>query len=135
MKNNKFFLKTIISTVFIFFTLFISGNLALAEVESNPLDGLNTTANEVTAYEAEVNQSHEYFLQTKAGQVVGAVLSFVGVLFLILMIYAGILWMTSQGNEQQVSKAKGLLVNGIIGIIIVFAAYALTSFIGSEILR
>ena len=51
------------------------------------------------------------------------------------MIYAGILWMTSQGNEQQVAKAKDMLINGIIGLIIVFAAYTITSFIGSEVLK
>jgi hypothetical protein len=50
------------------------------------------------------------------------------------MIYAGILWMTAQGNEQQVSKAKNLLINATIGLIITLAAYAITSFIGTEIL-
>jgi hypothetical protein len=51
------------------------------------------------------------------------------------MIYAGILWMTAEGNDQQVAKAKSLLINSIIGIIIVFAAYAITSFIGAEIIN
>jgi len=51
------------------------------------------------------------------------------------MIYAGITWMTAQGNEQQVAKSKTLMINAVIGIIIVFAAYALTSFIGQELLQ
>lgn len=135
MKKHNIFLKIITTFVFIFFSLFISGSFSFAQSDYDALDGLNDTAGEVRAYETQVNQSHDNFIQTKAGQIVGTVLSFVGVLFLILMIYAGILWMTSQGNDQQVAKAKGLLVNGIIGIIIVFAAYAITSFIGSEILR
>lgn len=135
MKKNKFLFKIVATFIFIFFSILLSGNFSLAQNAKTPLEGLNQTAGTVEAYKAQVGESHENFLQTTAGQIVGTVLSFVGVLFLILMIYAGILWMTSQGNEQQVTKAKGLLVNGIIGIIIVFAAYALTSFIGTEILR
>jgi len=37
--------------------------------------------------------------------------------------------MTAQGNEQQVTKAKDLITNSIIGLIIVLAAYAITAFI------
>ncbi len=68
------------------------------------------------------------------GTVVGAALSFVGVLFLLLMIYGGIVWMTSQGNEQQVEKARNLIIAAIIGLIIVLAAYAITSFIGEQLI-
>jgi hypothetical protein len=50
------------------------------------------------------------------------------------MIYAGILWMTAQGNDQQVTKAKTLMINSVIGIIIVFAAYAITAFVGNNFL-
>ncbi len=64
------------------------------------------------------------------GTLIGVVLSFVGVLFLVLMVYGGILWMTARGNEQQVEKAKDLIIASIIGLIIVMGAYAITSFIG-----
>jgi cbb3-type cytochrome oxidase subunit 3 len=115
----------------------LGGNLLAQsnDLPTDPIDGLNKSAGEVTAFTEQVNNYNSDFLQTKAGQIIGTILSFVGVLFLILMIYAGILWMTAQGNENQVNKAKGLLVNGIVGLIIVFAAYAITSFIGGEILR
>ena len=66
----------------------------------------------------------------RVGQIIGIVLSFIGVIFLVLMIYAGILWMTAAGNDQQVNKAKNLLINAIIGLIIVFAAYAITAYVG-----
>ncbi|MFA5163677.1 MAG: pilin [Patescibacteria group bacterium] len=66
----------------------------------------------------------------RVGQIIGIILSFIGVVFLVLMIYAGILWMTAAGNDQQVNKAKNLLINAIIGLIIVFAAYAITAYVG-----
>lgn len=62
-----------------------------------------------------------------AGTVVNAVLSLLGVIFVILIIYAGILWMTAGGEEAKVEKAQKILKNAIIGLIItvsVFAIYA-----------
>ncbi len=53
-------------------------------------------------------------------------LSFLGIVFIILMVYGGILWMTDQGNEEQVKKAKDLIISAVIGLIIVLAAYAIT---------
>lgn len=72
-------------------------------------------------------------IPTTAGKVIGAGLSFIGVLFFILMIYGGILWMTAHGNDQQVGKAKDLITAAIIGMIIVLSAYAITAFIGTEL--
>ena len=68
--------------------------------------------------------------RVRAGQIIGVILSFIGVIFLVLMIYSGIMWMTAAGNDQQVSKAKDLMINAIIGLIIVFAAYAITAYVG-----
>ena len=71
--------------------------------------------------------------EDKITSIIGTVLSFVGVAFLILMIYGGILWMTSQGNDTQIKKAKGILINGIIGLVIVIFAYAITAYIGNTL--
>jgi len=70
------------------------------------------------------------FLATQTGNVIGTVLSFLGVIFLILTIAGGIMWMTAGGNQEQVGKAKKLITSAVIGLVIVFASYALTSFIG-----
>ncbi len=138
MKPKKSFPSAVVVSFLIIISIFLSGNFIFAQsLINSPIEGLNKSANEINAFKNQTGDSDSYnnFLQTKTGQIIGIVLSFVGVLFLILMIYAGILWMTAQGNEQQVAKAKGLLINGTIGLIIVFAAYAITSFIGTEILR
>ena len=65
--------------------------------------------------------------------IIQVALSFLGVIFLILMIYGGILWMTASGNEEQVEKAKKLLRSAIIGLIIVLAAYAISWFVVSTL--
>ena len=72
---------------------------------------------------------------TKIGIVLGAALNFLGVIFLALMIYGGFLWMTATGNEEQVGKARKVITAAIIGLIIVASAYAITAFVGTNIVK
>jgi len=133
--------KTIFSLL-LFFCFSLSFLLALPAyqvlAQDSTLNGLNTTAGKINAFEAQTKPgaiNTNTFLSSKVGTIIGLILSFIGVLFLILMIYAGITWMTSEGNEQKITQAKGLIINAIIGIIIVFAAYALTTFLGDNLLN
>jgi hypothetical protein len=61
--------------------------------------------------------------------IISLILSLVGVIFLVLMIYGGINWMTAGGNEAQVKKAKSTIGQAVIGLVIVLSAYAITYFI------
>lgn len=56
-------------------------------------------------------------------------LSLMGIIFIILIIYAGFTWMTAGGDEQKVSKAKSTIGRAAIGLFIVLAAYAITAFV------
>jgi len=67
------------------------------------------------------------------GNVVGAGLSLVTVLFFILMIYGGIRWMLARGKEDEAKKALDTIIAAIIGIIIVLSAYAITNFVFSSV--
>lgn len=55
----------------------------------------------------------------------------IGVVFFLLLLYAGVLYMTSAGDEDKVGKAKKLIADAIIGMVIIFSAYALASFVES----
>lgn len=57
------------------------------------------------------------------------VLSLVGIIFLLLMMYGGYLWMTAQGNDQQVEKSKRIIISAILGLVIVMSAYAISWFV------
>lgn len=63
------------------------------------------------------------------GTVIKAALGMVGVVFLVLMVYAGYLWMIARGDEGKVEKAKNTIINSVIGIVIVVAAYAITYYV------
>jgi len=70
-----------------------------------------------------------------AGRVINAALSVVGIIFLVLMLYGGYLWMTARGKEERLEKAKNTLEAAIIGLIIALAAYGITYFVVSRIIE
>lgn len=63
------------------------------------------------------------------GTIITTALSLLGVIFLVLMIYGGFLWMTARGDEAQVTKAKDLMQAAIIGLVVVISAYAISYFV------
>jgi tetrahydromethanopterin S-methyltransferase subunit G len=70
--------------------------------------------------------------------VIKVVLTFLGIIAIIMIIIGGLMWMTSGGNEDRVKKARGILVNAIIGLFIVLLAYVITYWVvnvlGTEVL-
>ncbi len=60
-------------------------------------------------------------------------LGLLGIVALVLIIYAGYLWMTAGGNEQQIEDAKKFLLNAAIGLAIILSAYAIVSFVISQL--
>lgn len=63
------------------------------------------------------------------GDAIKVILGLVGVALLVLTIYAGFLWGTSAGDDEKVKKAKTIIRNSVIGMVIIFAAYAITRYI------
>lgn len=62
------------------------------------------------------------------------VLSLLGIVFLVLVVYAGFLIFTAAGNEENLSKAKKIIGYAVVGFIIILSAYSITSFVTSRIL-
>jgi hypothetical protein len=67
------------------------------------------------------------------GKIVGFVLSFVGAIFFLLILYAGLLWMIAFGNGERVDKAKSIVEHAAVGLVIVLAAYAISRFVFSNL--
>lgn len=120
MKNLK---KISAITGLIIFFLFAAQPAVFAYNFSSQ-SGLNTTATGA-GYKTDSTKTPEYYI----GQTVQMILGFLGILFLGMVIYAGIYWMTAEGNEQKAKKAKEMLIESTIGLIIVILAYAATIFV------
>ncbi|HSR89362.1 MAG TPA: hypothetical protein VLK22_03140 [Candidatus Udaeobacter sp.] len=66
------------------------------------------------------------------GKFIKVILGTLGVVFLALTVYAGALWMTAGGNEENIEKAMGILKTAVIGLIIILSAYSITYFVLSK---
>lgn len=64
-----------------------------------------------------------------SGRIINTALTMVGIVFLLLMVYAGYLWMTAQGDETKVDKALNIVKGTVIGLVLVMSAYAITVFV------
>lgn len=52
-----------------------------------------------------------------------------GVIAVIVIIIAGYLYVTSSGNQQQLTRAKNAIIAACIGLGIIFAAFAITTYV------
>ncbi|MEK9152812.1 MAG: hypothetical protein AAB692_05610, partial [Patescibacteria group bacterium] len=50
-----------------------------------------------------------------------------GSIALLMFVYGGFLWLTSAGNEEQVTKGKNVFTWSTIGLVVIFMAYAIVS--------
>ena len=66
--------------------------------------------------------------------IIRSLLQLIGIVFVVLTVYAGFLWMTAGGEEEKVSKAKKLIYDGVIGLAIILSAYAISYFIFRSLL-
>jgi hypothetical protein len=69
------------------------------------------------------------------GNLITAILALLGVIFVAFIIYAGFKWMTSNGDSAKVDKAKAMIVQSTIGLIIMLISYGITEFIINSIMN
>ncbi len=63
------------------------------------------------------------------GGIVNVIMGLLGVVAVLIILYGGFMWMTAAGNEEKVTKAKKLIIAGIIGLVVIFAAFAIAQFV------
>ena len=59
------------------------------------------------------------------GLFINMAISLVGIIAVFFLVYAGWLWFTAQGNEEQIGKAKKITKDSIIAVVIVLSAYVI----------
>ncbi len=121
-------IKVFLFSVLLMF-LFVTPVFSASEFD---ISKMASDAAEKAGYET--NSVTQTTLAETIGLVVKATLSMVGVIFLLLMFYAGYLWMTARGEEEMTKKAQKIIISSVIGLIIVVASYTVTNFIVFAIL-
>lgn len=68
-------------------------------------------------------------------QIIRVLLSLLGLICLILIILAGFKWMNSQGNTTKIGEAQKTIQAVVIGLLIIFASYGITLYVGKLIIE
>lgn len=126
--------KITLSIFILLFGLVLFSHQTLAQSATDDSFGFNQQLSNI-ATNAGYNPANqdETTLEKTISTVINVVLSLVGVLFMILMIYGGLMWMTAGGDDKKVEKAQDTIRAGIIGLVIVIAAYAISIFVISKL--
>jgi len=66
--------------------------------------------------------------------VINVIMGFLGIVAVIIILIGGFKWMTASGSEDKVTEARKLIVAGIIGLVIILAAFAITKFVLNQLL-
>lgn len=64
-----------------------------------------------------------------AGQMIKGLLGTVGAIALFMLVWGGIVWMTSGGNADRLKKGKDTILWTILGLIIIFLSYVILNFV------
>lgn len=72
-------------------------------------------------------------LNSIIGGILNVAMGFLGVIAVLIILYGGFIWMTAGGEQDKVDKAKKMIYAGIIGLVIIFAAYAIAMFVMSNL--
>ena len=105
--------------------------LAVSAADTSMFGRVKNVANGVY----NISNTSNTTLAELVGTVVAAFISLLGVIFIVLFIYAGYRWMMARGNEQNVTESKNIMQRAVIGLIIVIASYAIWDFIAEYLIR
>ena len=97
-----------------------ASNGALDKVKSG-FDKVNSKVNANTDLEGSI------------GTILMIVYSLIGIVAVVMIILGGVSYATSQGDPGKIKKGKDTILYGIIGLIIVLLAFAITQFVLNQL--
>lgn len=124
-------ISTIIAIIFLITILSLP--IMVFAQEGSILGNLDKAAGEEGAgYDTTIDKQTGF--ATVMGGLVRTFISLLGIIFIIYTIYGGFLWMTAAGNDEQVTKAKSIIRNGIIGLFVILSSAAIYFFISNALI-
>jgi len=75
-------------------------------------------------------ESGSDFLVDLLPRVIGLAFVVGVIVFLFIILIGGIQWISSGGDKAGIEAARGKILNAVVGLIVLFAALAILSFLG-----
>lgn len=124
-------MRKLLITLFIFLTLMavIKPILVMAQGSGGAAGNIDTQLLEELKKAGEQTPLSEKDPRLVIADIVKTLLSLLGIIFLVLTVYAGFLWMTAAGDPKQVDKAKDIIKMAVIGLAVILLAYSITLFV------
>lgn len=72
-------------------------------------------------------------IRSTIASIINVALGLLGIVAVVIILAGGFRWMTAGGNEENVEKAKKLIIAGVIGLAIILSAYAIARFVVSSL--
>ena len=133
MRRIKLIVSQGLSLFFLgIFFLFPVSSLAAdapSTLSDKVISGLKNAAEPTYAIKDGPGDTPQGALLAVANNSLKLVLGILGTIAVILVIYAGYLWLTAGGNDENIKKAKLILKQTLFGLIIVTLAYAIIAFV------
>lgn len=117
IKKHKYLFLAVL-TVFVFALFFVNNQVLAASL-------LEQVGEQADVPKAELTTVIASFIKMALG--------FVGIILIILILFAGFKWMTAGGDGGEVTKAKDMLKNAIIGLVIIVLAYSIANFVTKKL--
>jgi hypothetical protein len=123
---KKSLIKRIVSLTMVL-TIAISAfaftaQLALAQANLDPFGGFKDNI------ETDLNLGNRDPREI-AGSVINVIMGFLGIIAVVIILLGGFKWMTAGGDESKIEEAKKLMTAGVIGLVIILAAWGVTTFV------
>ena len=67
--------------------------------------------------------------------IINVALTFLGLIFIILILYGGFTYMTASGDSKRTEKAIGILRDSVIGVAIIFISYGIVNYVIEEAIK
>jgi hypothetical protein len=128
MQNKKY----LFPILFFFFSFVVFANYSFA------IDPLVGGTNSELAKNSQCMESGDCKINDfiRVGiSVTNIIIGLSGTLALVYFIYGGIMLLISAGSSDKVGKAKTILINAIIGLVLIFASYMIVNFVIKNVLQ
>lgn len=89
--------------------------------------GVGAVGNTVKLGGADVRQT--------AANIINVALGFLGIIAVIIVLVGGFKYMIAGGDETKTKEARGWIISGIIGLAIILAGWAITSFVIGQLIE
>jgi len=126
-------MKKILLAIILFLTISLaplSLYAAGTSIKGSINDSLKKTATEA---KYDTSKSGDSAFVSLIGGIIKVIMGILGIVLLGYLIYGGFLWMTAGGEGEQVNKAKAMMKNAVIGIIIISASYVIADFVMKQL--